>query len=60
MLYLQLMHLHVSQVFEDLGEQFDVTWGMREFVLGGEKVKNCADVLGGSGIVAFLYLVSYD
>jgi len=54
------MHLHVSQVFKDLGEKFDITLGMREFVLGCKKVKDRTDVLRGPGIVAFLYLVSYD
>jgi hypothetical protein len=54
------MHLHVSQVFENLGEKFDITLGMREFVLGCKKVKDGTDVLRGPGIVAFLYLVSYD
>ena len=60
MLDLQLVHLHVSQVFEDLGEKLHITLGVGEFVLGCEKVKDGTDVLGRPGIVAFLNLVSYD
>jgi hypothetical protein len=60
MLDLQLMHLHVSQVFEDLGEQLHITLGVGEFMLGCEKVKDGTDVLRRPGIVAFLNLVSYD
>jgi hypothetical protein len=54
------MHLHVSEIFEDLREKLNVTLCMGDFVLGCEKVKDRTDVLRGPGIVAFLNLVSND
>ncbi len=58
MLYLQCVHLHVPQVFEDLCEQINVALCMREPMLYCKEVQDGADVLRRPGIVAFFHFFS--